>query len=180
MTWYELLLFVHVSAAVIWLGGGLVLQTYGAVVRRVGEPAELAQFSGRAGVLGERMFVPASLVVVLAGIGLMLDGNWKWEQLWVVFALVGFAYSFVSGLFVISPMAKKIPEVGPTTPAGQALIVRLFAILRVELAILYTIVLAMTVKPTGDDVWLIVIVAAILVALIVAFLAPLRNQRAAA
>jgi hypothetical protein len=57
--------------------------------------------------------------------------------------------------------------------------VRLLAILRVELAIPHTIVLAMTVKPKGDDVWPIVIVAVILAALM-AFLTPLRSQRAAA
>jgi uncharacterized membrane protein len=176
MTWYEFLLFVHVSAAIIWLGGGLAFQTYGTVVRRAGDPAELAQFAGRAGVIGERMFVPASLVVVLAGVGLMVEGNWAWDQLWVVFGLIAFAYSFVSGLFLISPMAKKIPQAGPTTPAGQALIVRLFMILRIELAVMFTIVLAMTVKPTRDDVWLIAIVAVLLAALILLFLAPLRSQ----
>ena len=93
-----------------------------------------------------------------------------------MFGLVAFAYSFVSGLFLISPMAKKIPRIGPTTPAGQALIVRLFMIIRIELAVMFTIVLAMTVKPTRDDVWLIVIAAAVLAALILAFLAPLRSQ----
>ena len=98
MTWYELLLFVHITAAVIWLGGAFTFQMYGAVVRRGGDPEELARFAGRAGHLGERMFVPASLLVVLAGVGLMIDGNWDWDQLWVVFALVTFAASFVTGL----------------------------------------------------------------------------------
>jgi hypothetical protein len=95
LTWYEFLLFVHVTAAVIWLGGAFTFQMYGAVVRRGGDPDEIARFAGRAGMLGERMFVPASLVVILAGIGMMIDGNWDWGQLWVVFALVTFAASFV-------------------------------------------------------------------------------------
>jgi uncharacterized membrane protein len=180
VTWYELLLFVHLSAAVIWLGGGFMFQVYGAVVRRGGDKAELAQFAGRAGVLGERMFVPASLIVVLTGVGLMLEGNWEWEQLWVVFGLIAFAASFFNGLLLISPTAKKVPVVGPTTPEGQVLIVRLFVILRTELAVLFTIVLAMTAKPTGDDVWLIVIVVAVLAVLIAAFVAPLRSSSATA
>jgi uncharacterized membrane protein len=178
VTWYELLLFVHIAAAMIWLGGAFTFQMYGAVVRRGGDPAELARFAGRAGVLGERMFVPASLVVVLAGVGLMIDGNWDWSQLWVVFALVTFAASFVTGLFVISPVAKRIPVVGPTTPAGQSLIERLFTILRIDLAFMYAIVFAMVVKPTTDDGWTIVIAAAVLVVLTIAFLAPLRSRGA--
>lgn len=175
MTRYELLLFLHVTAAVIWLGGAFMFQMYGMVVRRGGDPEEIARFAGRAGFLSERMFVPASLVVILAGILMMLDGNWDWDQLWVVFALVTFAASFVVGLFVLSPMAKKIPVVGPTTPEGQALIARLFSILRVDLAFMYAIVFAMVVKPTSDDGWVIAIAALVLIALTAVFLAPLRS-----
>jgi len=175
MTWYEFLLFVHVTAAVIWLGGAFTFQMYGAVVRRGGDPEEMARFAGRAGALAERMFVPASLLVVLAGVGLMFEGNWDWDQLWVLFSLVTFAASFATGLLVISPMAKQIPVVGPTTPAGQALIRRLFAILRVDLAYMYAIIFAMVIKPTADDGWTIAVAAAVLVALTVVFLAPLRS-----
>ncbi len=175
MTWYEFLLFVHIAAAVIWLGGAFTFQMYGFVVRRGGDPEEMARFAGRAGSLAERMFVPASLVVILAGIGLMIDGNWDWGQLWVIFALVTFAASFLTGVLVISPIAKRIPTVGPTTPAGQALIERLFTILRIDLAFMYAIVFAMVVKPTTDDGWTIAIAAAVLVALTVLFLAPLRS-----
>ena len=175
MTWYEFLLFVHITAAVIWLGGAFTFQMYGFVVRRGGDPEEMARFAGRAGSLAERMFVPASLVVILAGIGLMIEGNWDWGQLWVIFALVTFAASFLTGVLVISPMAKRIPVAGPTTPAGQSLIERLFTILRIDLCFMYAIVFAMVVKPTTDDGWTIAIAAAVLVILTVVFLAPLRS-----
>ena len=72
-------------------------------------------------------------------------------------------------------MAKRIPVVGPTTPAGQALIERLFTILRVDLVFMYAIVFAMVVKPTTDDGWTIVIAVAVLVILSAVFLAPLRS-----
>ena len=176
MTWYEFLLFVHIAAAAIWLGGAFTFQMYGTVVRRGGDPEEIARFAGRAGSLAEKMFVPASLVVILAGVGMMIDGNWDWGQLWVVFALVTFGASFVTGLFVISPMAKRIPQVGPTTPAGQDLIRRMFTILRIDLAYMYAIVFAMVVKPTSDDGWTIVLAAAVLLALTAVFLAPLRER----
>ena len=175
MSWYEFLLFLHITGAVIWLGGAFTFQMYGAAVRRGGDVDEIARFAGRAGVLGERMFVPASLVVVLAGVGLMIEGNWDWGRLWVVFALVTFAASFVTGLLVIGPMAKRIPTVGPATPAGQELIRRLFTVLRIDLVYMYAIVFAMTVKPTSDDGWTILVAAVILVALTVLFLAPLRG-----
>ena len=122
MTWYEFLLFVHVACAVIWLGGGFVLQVYGMTVERGGDAEEMAQFAGRAGHLGERLFAPTALIVVLAGIGLVLEGNWDWGQLWIVFALGAYAVSFVVGIGILTPLAKKLPTVGPATPEGQALI----------------------------------------------------------
>ena len=178
MTWYEFLLFVHISAAMIWLGGAFTFQMYGLVVRRGGDPEEIARFAGRAGMLSERMFVPASLIVILAGIGLMIDGDWDWGQLWVIFALVTFAASFLTGILVLSPIAKRIPQVGPTTPEGQALIQRLFSILRVDLAFMYAIVFAMVVKPTAGDGWTIAIVVAVLIGSSALFLAPLRSSGA--
>jgi uncharacterized membrane protein len=174
VTWYEFLLFVHVACAAIWIGGGFIFQIYGMVVERGGDVREMAQFAGRAGALGERVFAPAAMVVVLAGIGLMIEGNWDWGQLWIVFALVTFAASFLLGIAVLGPMAKKLPAIGPETPAGQEHIRRLFAILRVDLLFLFAIVFAMTVKPTSDDGWTIVVAAVVLVALSALFLSRAR------
>jgi uncharacterized membrane protein len=176
MSWYEFLLFVHVTAAVIWLGGAFTFQMYGLFVRRGGDTDEMAQFAGRTGWLAERMFVPASLLVVLAGIGLMIEGSWAWSQLWVIFALVTFGASFLTGLLVISPLAKKLPAVGPATPEGQELIRRIFSILRIDLAYMYAIVFAMTVKPTSDDGLVVLAAALVLAALTALFLAPLRGR----
>jgi uncharacterized membrane protein len=75
---YEFLLFVHVSFSVIWIGGGFLFQVYAMVVGRGGDADEMARFAGRAGVIGERLFVPSAIIVVLAGVGLMLEGNWDW------------------------------------------------------------------------------------------------------
>lgn len=178
MSWYELLLFVHIACAVIWVGGAFLFQVYGMVELRTGDPAVIARFAGNAGTIGERLFTPASLVVVLAGIGLMIDGDWPWGRLWIVFALVAFTGSFLLGVGVLAPTAKRIAAVGPETEEGQRLIRRVFALLRVDLLFLFAIVFAMVVKPTSDDAWVIVIVAAVLAVGSAAFLrrafAPVR------
>jgi uncharacterized membrane protein len=164
MSWYEFLLFVHVTCAAIWLGGAFIFQIYAQVVVRGGDAHEIGRFAGRAGLIGERVFVPASLLVVLAGIGLMIEGSWEWGQLWVVYALVIFGASFLTGLLHIAPLAKSIPVAGPETAEGQASIAKLFRHLRVDLLFMYGIVFAMTVKPTTDDVWVSLVAAAVLVA----------------
>lgn len=175
MTWYEFLLFVHVSGAIIWIGGAFLFQVYGVVELRSRDTAAIARFAGNAGRIGERLFVPTSLIVVLAGIGLMIDGDWPWGRLWVLFALVTFAASFLLGVLALSPTAKRIEQVGPETPEGQRLIRRIFSLIRVDLLFMFAIVFAMTVKPTGEDVWAILIVAAILVAGSAVFLRGLRE-----
>ena len=178
MSLYEFLLFVHVSFAVIWIGGGFVFQVYGMVVERGGDADEMARFAGHAGRIGERLFAPSAIIVVLAGIGLMLEGNWDWGLLWVDFALVTFAASFLVGIAVLSPLAKKLEVIGPATPEGQELIRRIWAILRVDLTFLFAIVFATTVKPTMDDLGVVLAVAAVLVVLSVFFLSRARPKMA--
>jgi uncharacterized membrane protein len=179
MTWYELLLFVHITGAIVWLGGAFLFQVYGMVELRSRDPRTIARFAGNAGMIGERLFTPTSLLVVLAGIGLMIEGSWPWGRLWVDFALVAFAGSFLVGVGFLAPTAKKIPAVGPETPEGQRLIRRIFAVLRVDLLFMFAIVFAMVVKPTADDVWVIVVVAAVLVGGAALALRPLARDTGA-
>ncbi len=164
MTWYEFLLFVHIAGAIVWIGGGFLLQVYGMIEIRSGDVDAVARFAGNAGKIGERLFTPTSFVVVAAGIGLMLDGDWPWGRLWVDFALVAFIGSVMLGAGYLAPTAKRIALVGPQTPEGQVLIRRVFGLLRIDLMFLFAIVFAMVVKPTSDDVWVVVVVAVILAA----------------
>jgi uncharacterized membrane protein len=164
MTWYQILLFVHIAGAIVWVGGGFYVQVYGMIELRSGDPTVIARFAGNAGRLGERLFTPTSIVVLLAGIGLMIDGDWPWGRLWVDFALVAWLGSAVLGAAYLGPTAKRIAVVGPQTAEGQRLIRRVFAALRIDLMFLFAIVFAMVVKPTSDDVWVVVIVAALLLA----------------
>ena len=105
----------------------------------------------------------------------MIDGDWPWGRLWVLFALVTFAGSFLLGVGVLSPTAKRIEAVGPETPEGQRLIRRVFTFLRVDLLFLFAIVFAMTVEPTADDVWAIVVVAVFLAGGAAFFLRGMRQ-----
>lgn len=162
MTWYEFLLFVHIAGAIVWVGGAFYVQVYGTIELRSRDTAAIARFAGNAGRLGERLFMPTSLVVVLAGVGLMMDGDWPWGRLWIDFALVAFAGSFVLGAGYLGPTAKRIAVAGPESPEGQLLIHRVFALLRLDLMFLFAIVFAMVVKPTSDDVVVVIVVGALL------------------
>lgn len=69
------------------------------------DPVHLAQFSHQAGKIGERLYAPASLLVLLFGIGLMTNdqSSWDWDMTFVQIALAGWALTFITGFFWIRP-----------------------------------------------------------------------------
>ena len=68
------------------------------------------------------------------------------------------------GAGYLGPTAKRIAVVGATTAEGQLLIRSIIGLLRIDLMFLFAIVLAMVVKPTSDDVWVVVALSALLLA----------------
>ena len=65
MTWYTFLLFVHVSMAIIWIGGGLMMQLFGVRASMSGEPARMAAVGEDIEWIANRLFIPASLLAFL-------------------------------------------------------------------------------------------------------------------
>jgi hypothetical protein len=68
-----------------------------------------------------------------------------------VAGLVGYALTFVTGIGVLSPLAKKIDvllkEKGPAAPETQATIQRILLVARFDIAILLLVVADMVTKP---------------------------------
>jgi uncharacterized membrane protein len=119
--------------------------------------------------LAMRLFIPASLTVVVAGVLLTIDGPWEWDQLWIVLGLCGYAATFLTGLTVIRPRAERIAAMidrdgGALTPVSLADARRLLALGRIDYVVLFLVIADMAIKPTGDDVGLLIAMAAILAA----------------
>jgi Predicted integral membrane protein (DUF2269) len=108
MDLYELLLAIHILAAVIWVGGATSLQVLAIRATGSGDPVRMATFAGEAEWVGMRVFVPASIVVLLAGIALVLEGSWGFDQLWILIGLAGIAFSIVTGAGFIGPESGRL------------------------------------------------------------------------
>ncbi len=151
VTTYEWLKAIHVLAAVIWVGGAATLQAMAFVVLRSKDPREMASFSRNAGFVGERMFTPASLVLVIFGAWAVHKGGWSYSQTWLWLGVLVFAASFVVGAGFIGPeagrLAKAIEAGGPESPEARMRLNRILVVSRVELVFLLLIVLDMVVKP---------------------------------
>ena len=151
MNRYEWLLFLHIAAAIVWLGGGVAVQILAIRANRADDPARMTTIAHEAEWIGTRTFLPASLIVFVLGIILTIDGPWDFGQTWIVIALIGFGLSFVTGAAFIGPESGRIGKLlateGPESPAVRARIQRIFLVSRIELVLLYLIVLDMVVKP---------------------------------
>lgn len=148
---YEIVLLVHVLAAIVWIGGASVLQVLAWRVIGRDEALEIARFSGDAEVVGMRVFMPASIVVLLAGGWMVHDGPWAMDQLWVASSLALYLLSFLTGMGFIGPesgrISKLTSEHGPEHPDVQRRIKRILLVSRIELIWLVAIVSLMILKP---------------------------------
>jgi uncharacterized membrane protein len=97
------------------------------------------------------VFAPVGLLVLLAGIGMVINFHWGWGTSWILIGLVGYAITFLTGLLVLGPQAKRIGQlietVGAEAAETQAAIKRILLIARVDEGVLLLIVAAMVLKP---------------------------------
>jgi uncharacterized membrane protein len=150
VSFYEFLLAVHVLAAAAWVGGALVLLYADRRVARA-TPERLAEHMELEDHIGVRFFVPATLILLLAGIGLVIDGEWSLGEPFVSAGLAVWLLSFLTGVAYFAPEGPKIGALiaaeGPTSPAVRARVNRLHLVSAIEAAALVAIVVLMVVKP---------------------------------
>lgn len=149
--WYPIFKWIHVSVAVFWVGGGLTLTILGLRAERSDDPGEIATLAGQAAFIGEKFFAPAGGVVLLAGIGMIINGHLGWNHFWVIAGLAGYAATFITGIAVLSPYAKRVEAAmaahGPEHPESIALVRRILLVARVDVAVLLLVVADMVTKP---------------------------------
>jgi len=180
MTYYEVLLFVHLLGVAVWFGTGFALLLLGNRFDRGGDNAGLRSLFGQSEWLATRVFIPVSLLVVIAGILLVVEGPWSFDQLWVLLGLAGFAATFLTGLLMIKPASERIAtdlDREGMTPAIASAIGRLFTLMRIDYTVIGLVIADMTLKPTGDDVFTLLLMAVVLVVVVALVL---RSTRAPA
>jgi uncharacterized membrane protein len=97
-TLYDWLLFLHVLAAMVWIGGGVMLAAIATRVLRDPDPAAAGRFTASLRVLGPLVLAPATVAVLGLGIGLVVDSDaWDFGQLWLQLGLALFAAAFLIG-----------------------------------------------------------------------------------
>jgi uncharacterized membrane protein len=150
ITTYQVYLSVHVLAAVVWVGGAVAVQVFAIRATRSNDNGYLVAITKDIEWLGTRIFIPASLLLVVFGFLLMSEGDVDY-QFWVVFGLAVWVASFLTGSAYLGPESGRISKAfeaeGPDSAEGHTRLRRIFTISRIELALLILVVLAMALKP---------------------------------
>ena len=185
MSRYELYLFLHVVAAIAWLGSGLLLQVLAARAERRHDEEGLRRVAADSDALSTTLFIPSSLAVLVLGLLMVFDGPWGFDSLWVSLGLAGYLATFLTGVLVMKPGSEHISALferdgGRMTPESSLAIRKLLAKGRVDTLVLYLVVAVMVLKPTGDDVGLLAVMAALVVGGLAATALRLRTLDAEA
>jgi uncharacterized membrane protein len=150
MSGYELIVFLHVLAAIVWVGAGVALQVLEVRAQRSG-PERMRFFGQEAEWLSTRLFMPASFAAVAFGIWAVAIGSWKFSDAWITVGFAGFIATIVVGMGLIAPASKKLAQVvaerGPQDSEAQRLSRRMKLASRFNMLVLIAVVFDMVVKP---------------------------------
>ena len=153
MTWYSFLLFVHVALAVIWVGGGLMMQFFGIRAAMSGDPTRFATLGADIKWIADRVFIPASLLAFVSGILLVVESDfYGFGDDWIVIGLVLYATTFLAGLLVLGPESARVGKLtAEGSPEAGPRMLRLLLLSRLDLVVLFALIYDMTVKPDFGD-----------------------------
>jgi uncharacterized membrane protein len=168
VTSYELLVFLHVTSVIVWLGAGVTTDLLFLRAERTGDPRELGKMGQLQEWLVPRVFIPSGVATLVFGILVTWDGPWSFDNLWILIGLAGWLGNFGVGFLFLRPQGERLKEIiaakGPTSPEARAHAKRMGVVARVQLLALFLVVADMVLKPSTDDVWTLVVLAVILVA----------------
>jgi uncharacterized membrane protein len=149
----DLLVTLHVLAAVLWVGGAVTLHIL--MRRALALPDRRAQHERFTELewVGERFYPAFSILLVIAGILLVTrdEGGWEFEQTFVQIGLTGWIISFLIGIGFYGREGKRragiVEAEGADSPAVAASFRRTAMVNSFELLILLIVVVDMTTKP---------------------------------
>ena len=151
LTAYKLVLALHILGAVVWVGGGFTAQLLGLRATRSQSPERQAGFAQDISVIGQRAYIPASLVLIGSGVWLVHDGRFGFGTAWVTIGLAVWVASFLAGATFLGPqsakLARDIQAAGISSPQAQRRLRGIFLYSRIELVFLLVVVVDMVLKP---------------------------------
>ncbi|MDQ3933830.1 MAG: DUF2269 domain-containing protein [Actinomycetota bacterium] len=150
MTTYEVLLTLHVLAAIVWLGGSIMVLVLG-YLQRSAPIEQRVGYTKLTERVGNLVFAPASILLILAGSFLVDEAGYDYSDTWVILGYAGWFVSFVLGVGFYGPQGKRRDAVieanGISDPGVAANVDRVLTVATFDTLIITLVVLDMTTKP---------------------------------
>jgi uncharacterized membrane protein len=147
---YQWLLFLHILAGMVWVGGLVLLNVIATLSRRRRDNESAIRLIAMLRVVGPATLAPSMLGVLVFGIWLVLDSDaWGFSQGWIVLALGLFAVAFVVGAVFQSRSAIAAQQAAESGNLAEAMhqFGRWAWGMRLLLAVVLVIVWDMVFKP---------------------------------
>ncbi len=151
MSFAELLKLVHVVAAIIWVGGPVVVEILGHRVLKKDDPDSLIDYGNDMEIMG-RLFGVAAFVVLGFGIWLVADVEYfSFGDAWISVALGLTIVLTLMGPLFFAPQSKAIvtegTEKGGRHPDVVARVKRILLVARIDTAVALFVVYLMVAQP---------------------------------
>jgi uncharacterized membrane protein len=148
----QLLKFLHIVMAILWLGGGMCMILLAAFLGRNPAPERLMPLVRQITVYAPRVFVPGSMMVLVTGVAMVWIAGYGWPA-WIVLGLAGVAFGGVFGSGVLGPMATRAVVAadarGDAAGAGEGM--RLLQLAKFDFSVQFAVVFLMVIKPDWGD-----------------------------
>ena len=147
---YHVLLFVHIVAVIAWVGGDIMLLLLAQQVRANGSQEEMTALLGRIERFSKTFFAPLSVVVLAMGMWMAIIGGIMAAP-WVSTGFLGIFISAGIGMGYLAPKSRELRALiearGKDAPEAVLLGNRLLLWSRLDIAVLFVIVVVMVFKP---------------------------------
>lgn len=147
---YTSMKFVHVLAAIAWVGGGIMLDMMISQARRSGSQSDILMLLAKTERYGKTFFAPSAVLVLVAGIVMAAIGGIMAAP-WVSFGFLGVFISAGLGMGYLTPKSGQLRQMiearGMQDPEAVALGSRMMLVSRIDLVLLVLVVAAMVFKP---------------------------------
>jgi hypothetical protein len=182
MDFFLLFKFMHVAAAIAWIGSIVCLIVLATAANSRQDKAEFARIMQNIVFLAPRLFVPVSSAALVLGV-IATWMSYGFRDLWIIIGVVGFAATFVTGNFMLRPRAEKITALVARDGVSNAVLAvggDLLALAKFDTVVLFVVVADMVFKPVPEQWPVLALMALAIVAGAVGFLMPVMRAQSSA
>lgn len=105
-----ILLVIHIGAMAVWFGGSIMNGVLNMGVEASGSVEANAKLARVGTGLGTKFYMPASILTLLSGVGLVLNGDFSFGDPWISFGFLVVIVAAVLGPTKFMPLSERIAE----------------------------------------------------------------------